>query len=262
MSLFLPLGILCVVGGAALCGVLFVQKYATLRVLDPASSRATREKKLRNRIMEDRMQRTLQSHVHRIRYVSLVPWHVIQDAFRRIAGKLVAIERRYHRERARDVRISVDELQSMLLDAERALRDERFQVAEERLVELISVAPKFAQAYEVLSRVYAAKKEWKEAIESLMCYVKLVPQDAEGYFLLASLYEEAHEEEKAFVEYALALEKSPHNPKYLDAHISCALVLKKYSQAAETLKTLVEVNPDNAKIETFTEALASHKKTS
>jgi tetratricopeptide (TPR) repeat protein len=246
----------CLVVGLVVCSVLFVRKYQMLRMLDPDTSRSTRERKLRNRIMEDRMQRTMRVHVERLVHVVLIPWRAFRDAFRRLAGKLVAVERRYHRERARDTKISPEDLQSMLVEAERALREERFQVAEERLVELISVAPKFALAYETLSRVYSARKEWKEAIESLVCYVKLVPQDAEGHFLLGSLHEETRALEKAFGEYSLALEKAGHNPKYLDAYIVTALELHKRSDAERALKTLKEVNPENAKIVDFEKTFA------
>lgn len=261
MNSWFIVGGICVFAGAVICGFLLVRKYATLRMLDPDTSRTIREKKLRNRIMEDRMQRSVQMHIARMAHMLLIPWRVLRDAFRRAAGKLVAIERRYHRERARDAQVSSEELQSMLADAERALRDERFQVAEERLVELVSVAPKFAQAYEVLSRVYSAKKEWKEAVESLVCYVKLTPKDAEGRFLLGSLYEETHESEKAFAEYGAALEKAPNNPKYLDAYISLALEMEKRVDATRALKMLREVNPENAKIADFAEALGEEGET-
>lgn len=256
MSVWFILGSMCFVGGGTLCAVLFVRKYTTLRMLDPDTSRTLREKKLRNRIMEDRMQRTVQVHIGRVAHMLFIPWHALRDAFRRIAGKLVALERRYHRERVRDVQVSSDELKVMLAEAERALRDEQFHIAEERLVELISVAPKFAQAYEVLSRVYSAKKEWKEAVESLACYVKLTPKDAEGHFLLGALYEQLHERDRSFSEYSLALEKAPRNPKYLDAYISLALQLGKRSEAREALHTLQEVNPENAKIASFSNILS------
>lgn len=239
-----------VVGGGVL-GVVFARKYATLRVLDPDTSRTIREKKLRDRIMEDRMQRTVETHMGRLVHLFLVPWRAFQYAFQRVAGRLVAIERRYHREHARDVQISPEDLQSMLAEAERALREERFQSAEERLVELVSAAPKFAPAYEVFSRVYAAKREWKEAVESLVCYVKLAPKDGDRRFLLGAMYEKQGEKEKAFGEYVRALEASPHNPKYLDAGIVLALELKKADEAKGMLAALREANPENANIEGF-----------
>lgn len=255
MNVWLWIGIVCIVAGVGVCGGLFARKYATLRMLDPDTSRSTRERKLRNRIMEDRMQRTVGMQMGRMARLILVPWRLLRDAFRRLAGKLVAIERRYHRERARDAKISPEDLQLMLSEAERAIREERFQVAEERLVELVSVAPKFAAAYEALSRVYSARKEWKEALESMACYVKLVPQDGEAHFLLGALHEELHAPDDAFDAYATALEKAPHNPKYLDAYLEVALALHRHSEAEKALRTLREVNPQNAKIAAFEERL-------
>lgn len=238
------------VGGGVL-GVLFARKYATLRVLDLDTSQALREKKLRDRIMEDRMQRTVHTHIASLVHAFLVPWRAVQYAFQRVAGRLVAMERRYHREHARDTQISSEDLQSMLVEAERAFREERFQVAEERLVELVSVAPKFAQAYELFARVYAAKREWKEAVESLVYYVKLAPKDGDRRFLLGAMYEKQGEKEKAFSEYVRAIEASPHNPKYLDAGIVLALDLKKIDEAKGMLAALREANPENANIEKF-----------
>lgn len=245
------MGVVCMGVGGGVLGVLFARKYATLRVLDPDTSQTIREKKLRDRIMEDRMQRTMQEYVGRFVHALLIPWKALQHAFQRAAGKLVAIERRYHRDHARDVQISPEELQSILVEAERALREERFQAAEERLVELVSAAPKFAPAYELFARVYAAKREWKEAIESLMCYVRLAPKDGDRRFLLGAMYEKQGDQEKAFAEYVRALEFSPHNPKYLDAGIVLALDLKKIEEAKKMLDALREANPDNANIEVF-----------
>lgn len=251
MSFWIIAGALCMGVGGGVLGVVFVRKYATLRVLDPDTSRTIREKKLRDRIMEDRMQRTVQTHVGRFAHAILIPWKAIQHAFQRVAGKLVAIERRYHREHTQDVQISPEDLQSILVEAERALREERFQAAEDRLVELVSAAPKFAPAYELFARVYAAKREWKEAVESLVCYVKLAPKDGDRRFLLGAMYEKQGEQEKAFAEYVRALESSPHNPKYLDAGIVLALELKKVDEAKKMLDALREANPENANIEIF-----------
>ncbi len=260
MNIWIIGGLVCVALGGGMCGILFVRKYATLRMLDLDTSRTMREKKLRNTIMESRMQRGAEEFLARASRLFLVPWTFLQHAFQRGAGKLVAIERRYHRDRAQDIQTSPADLQLMLREAEHALREERFQVAEERLVELVSVAPKLAEAYEVLSRVYTQKKEWKEALESLACYVKLSPKDSERRFLLAEMYEEQGNKEKAYDEYARALEMSPHNPKYLDACITLALILKKKNDAANMLKILQEVNPENTKIESFARELKTEKK--
>jgi len=251
MNFLIIAGVVCIGVGGGVLGVIFARKYATLRVLDPDTSRTIREKKLRDRIMEDRMQRTIKAPMGRLVQLFLVPWRAFQYAFQRAAGRLVAIERRYHREHARDAQISSEDLQSMLAEAERALREERFQSAEERLVELVSAAPKFAPAYEVFSRVYAAKREWKEAVESLIYYVKLAPKDGDRRFLLGAMYEKQGEREKAFGEYTRAIEASPHNPKYLDAGIVLALDLKKVGEARDMLAALQEANPENANIEKF-----------
>lgn len=259
MSYFFFGGIFCVVIGGLIVGILFFKKFSHLRVLDLDTSQALREKKLRNRIMESRMQRTMESQIAGGVRIVLVPWRTVQTLFRKAAGKLLAIERRYHRERARGVDISAKDLQAMVSEAERALREERFQVAEERLVEAISADPKFAQAYEALSRVYAAKREWKEAVESLMYYVKLTPKDGEGHFLLGALYERRGDREKAFTEYTRAIDLAPRNPKYLDAYIVLALAMEKYTDAEKMIHILREVNPDNAKISLFTEQLMPDK---
>jgi len=251
MSFLIIAGGICVLAGGGILGIVFARKYATLRVLDPDTSRTIRDKKLRDRILEDRMQRTVETHMGRIVHFFLIPWRAFQHAFQRAAGRLVALERRYSREHVRNMHISPEELQSMLAEAERALREERFQAAEERLVELISASPKFAPAYEVFSRVYAAKREWKEAVESLLYYVKLAPKDGDRRFLLGAMYERQGEKEKAFGEYVRALEASTHNPKYLNAGIVLALALKNIDEAKRMLAALQEANPENANIDVF-----------
>lgn len=256
MSFWIITGICFVVIGGGVALFFFVKKYQTLRVLDLDSSRSLREKKLRDRIMEDRMQRAVLGYAGKIAHVMVIPWRVLQHMFQRLAGKFIALERRYHREHTAKEHISPENLQSLLADAERALREERFQVAEERLVELISAESKFAPAYEALSRVYAAKREWKEAIESLVYYVKLEPTDGDRRLLLGAMHEREGNRDAAFAEYMHALDISPRNPKYLDAAITLACELKRFNEAQIMLEALKEANPDNTKKEVFADMLA------
>ncbi len=241
--------------GIGIVAYLCIKKYPTLILLDPETRQALQEKRLRDRIMEDRLRRHLERFGAVLLHILFIPWRAIRDAFRRFAGKIVATERRYRREQGREQGLSLQDIQRMLHEAERVLREKDFHAAEERLVDLVSAAPKCAAAYALLAKVYEERKEWKEASESLAYAVKLEPLDGEYRFALAKLFVHMQRFDEAFNLFLETVRTHPKNPKYLDAALEQAIASGKWQDAQELFVALREVNPENAKLTVFADAL-------
>ena len=249
MNPFLIAGAVLFAGGFGAWGYVLFKRMPQVRLVDPDTGKDHRQRKLREKLMEERLQRSVSGKVQVVKRSLSGPAQFIRDIFRRFAGKLVAIERSYTSKRNAAVQnVSAEELQAIVVEAERMIREEKYDKAEERLVEVISASPKHASAYELLGRLYIEQKQYDEAKESMKCYVKLKPQEPEGHFLYAQVHEALKDKDAAYKEYAAALGKMPNNPKYLDAFIEMACEVGKTDEAKEAFERLRQVNPENKKI--------------
>ncbi|MCR4312161.1 MAG: tetratricopeptide repeat protein [Candidatus Uhrbacteria bacterium] len=253
--------ILAIVAGMSLvflAGIVW-RKLPQVRVVDPSSSREGKVKERKRAILEDRLTRQTQQHYETAKRVAAPAVQGLRDAFRRIAGKLTAIERRYQEQQRKGTKRVIDptELRRMVDEAKTMIVDGRYDPAEKLLIQVLSIDPKYADAYEAIARIYIATKNFENARESLQYLVRLSPKDPS---VLASLGELAELEGKAVEAldyYRKAKELSPNNPKYLDFFITAAADAGDVLEASRALDHLREVNPDNQKIVDF-EAVIAH----
>src|SRR4051812_12920351 len=74
---------------------LSVRKLPQIRVVDPGSSKEAKSKELKYNILKKRLERIGSEHAESMKRQLNPLGQKIQDTFRRAAGKLTAIERRY-----------------------------------------------------------------------------------------------------------------------------------------------------------------------
>lgn len=239
---------------------LALRKAPQLSIVDPMSSREAKSRERKHAILEERMTRQLQTHTQ-------VFWRKIlrpvikqaQDAFRRLAGKLTAIERRYAERQHGGGVMDATGLKKMIEDAKFALAHDRYDRAEEMLIAVVSHDPKNTEAYEVLGRMYLVQGQYNEAKESLEFLAKLSPKDPSVMVALGEVYEALGDKKTAFRFYEKGKEASPNNPKYLDFFIESAIEVGEFYEAQQGIDHLKQVNPENQKIETFEKMLAEKR---
>ncbi len=235
-----------------------VKKLPELRVVDPASSKEAKEKEIKQTILRKRLERIGGEHAAALKRNVFVPvGRGMQNAVRRMAGKLTAIERKYaERQKGGGEKLHNPEvLRALVREAEELMDDERYEVAEKKLIEVVSHDPKNIPAYERLGHLYLQTKDFAGARETFQFLTRLSPKDAS---VLASLGEVADaegrlEDAKGF--YKQALDLSPKNPKYIDFYISAVIAVGDVHEATTALEHLREVNPDNQKIPEFEETI-------
>jgi predicted Zn-dependent protease len=189
------------------------------------------------------------------------PLRWLQIQIRKLAAKLVAIEKSYaHKQKqTSNAQLNQQQLKAMVVEAEKRLDHGDYDAAEKLLVEVLSLDPKNLIAYETIGRLYIRTKNIAHAKESFKYLSKLAPQDAS---VLASLGEISTLEgnvQEAFTYFSRAKNISPNNPKYLDFFIEAALDKGDIMEATIAVSHLKEVNPENQKIEIFEKRIEETK---
>lgn len=169
------------------------------------------------------------------------------------------------------VKISFSEKQKMIKDLFVAysdlLKKERYNDAEEKLVEIISLDQKNLTAFFRLGALYDEQKKWSEARQTYEYALKLARQhkDDEGimgditiqeiYFSLSWVEKEAGDLDAALENIREALELEPNNPRYLDLILDLSIIKKDKELAIISLGKLATVNPENNKLSDWKEKI-------
>jgi Flp pilus assembly protein TadD len=248
--------LLIVLFALGVLGYLFWNKWHQLQLLDPDSLPEAQTRKLKNELLKQRMTRVGDAYVKRAQKDLFKPLALkSQEAIRRVAGKLTAAERSFKRKQMEEQGVDPDMLADMMKQAKQLYDEQDWDRTEKMLIELISVNARYADAYELLGRVYMAKKEYGLAQETFVFLQKLAPHDASVLANLGEVSEKRGEKEQAFTYFQQAMEISPKNPKYLDFVITAGIETDHVDEAFHALERLRAVNPDNSKIEEFSEKI-------
>ncbi len=245
---------LLVLSLGVLLGLLF-KKAPSVLVIDPNSSKDVKAKELKRDILKKRLERATAVPLSSAREVLMSPFILLQRGVRGVAGKLKTLERAYVEIQKSGKPVNNDAVRQLFEEAELAFRTGKTDDAEKKLIELISLNPKHAEAFELLGRVYLQTKDYTLARETLLHVLKLTPKNASAYASLGEVAELDGQQEVAYEAYKKAMDLSPNNPKYLDFFISTAITSGNFEEATQALHKLIEVNPQNKKIAEFSAIL-------
>ncbi|MBI1907977.1 tetratricopeptide repeat protein [Candidatus Uhrbacteria bacterium] len=253
--------ILLIIVLAACLGALIwlgIRKLPQIRVVDPSSSKEAKSREVKYAILKQRLERMGSEKAQTLKRDVLVPVGTsIQNAVRRAAGKLTALERRYaERQKGVEQAHNPEVLRELVREAEVLMDEERFDAAEKKLIEVVSHDPKNVAAYEHLGRLYFMKKDYQGARETFQFLLKLSPKDASVLAALGEVAEAEGKADDAMAFYKDALDISPNNPKYLDFYIDAAINAEDVHEATTALERLRDANQENQKIPEFEDRIA------
>lgn len=233
------------------------RKLPQIKVVDPGSSREAKTRGVKYDILRKRLERVSGERMESVKRTVSGPFAWVQRSVRRVASRLAAIERSYaERQKGGAKRkANAQELKRMVEEAHELLEAERFDAAEKKLVEVLSIDPKNIDAYEDIGRLYIKTKNIENAKEAFKFLNKLSPQDASVLASLGEISLLEHDADTAFTYFSRAKNISPNNPKYLDFLIETAIQKGDVMEATIALKHLREVNPENKKISVFEERI-------
>jgi Tfp pilus assembly protein PilF len=208
---------------------------------------------------------------------------------KKLSQQIDVLEKKYRRQEViEETRIkSIDELTA---EALAQLEKGEYALAEKNLIEIIARDKKNFSAYELLAEIYRLNRSYDQAEEVLKYLIKLkslryrrsgqeplkkvkfedletavlqavdIDHDLSRYYDdLAKVYEAMDKRGRALDAYLKANTILPNNPKFLDKITELAIAEKDIGLAKKTFRQLREINPDNAKLLHFFEALEKMK---
>ena len=257
-----------------------------LKILDISSIPKEKHVDTKSKILESKFLRQSDKTRQRLDKVIMPIKAGVGGLKSRLQERVQTLENKYQR-RGEVEEAKTKSINDLFVEAEQLLAKDDFAAAEKDLIEVISRDKKNIRAYELLSEVYRRGKSYEQAAEVIKYLIKLkslkyrkknpieplqkerledteeamletinVDVEIAGYYDdLGKVYEAIGKIDKALDNYLKANAIEPNNPKYLDKVIDLAIIVKDKGLAKKTYRQLKEINPENAKLARFREAL-------
>lgn len=270
-----------------------VKKIPELKVLDFSDIPKEKQGNAKLKILESKFLRQTEKTQNKLgKIVSPVKSGTF-DFLTKLQDRVRVIEKKYSKKQSTDDLSQSKSINELLAEAEDFIEKKEFASAEKSLIEIISRDKKNSKAYEVLAEMYVLSRSYHQAEEIIKYLIKLKTlefkknkgvsdlkkvknKDDQGetemleainvdsglsryYDDLGDVYEKMDKDEKALDCYLKANALEPNNPKYLDRVVELSIKVKDVGLAKKTFRRLKTINPENAKLEDFKEALDKMK---
>ncbi len=236
-------------------GALVVRKFPELVLLDVSTIARERDLDIKRGIIHRRARRISVDVLRRAAEQLRPVQEAARARLRRWYSRASELERKHRKigmASGSGEKIASERRVREIMDAaDMLLKNNKVSEAEAKYIEVISMSPKFVQAYESLGRLYLRERQWKEAEETFSFLLKLDPNDASVLANLGELATARGDVKRAMERYQSAVVLKPANPKYLDLLLEGALAAGDRDVARETFVRLKEVNPENQKLPEF-----------
>jgi tetratricopeptide (TPR) repeat protein len=262
--------------------VIVSRKFSVLAALDVESIPAEKEAKFKERIISNRLKRSIIKYWSGLTRILMPLGKLISDYFKTKLQKLHQVKNVYQVNERVDSPETIDQLFSQ---AEELRKRDDLGSAEKKYIEIIGLDSKNLRAFKELGRVYFEKKEFEEAKQTFEHILKLKEDDediyenlakiakekgdlneardeylksinineqnAQTYFNLTEVYQAMGKMPEAISTLEKALKIEPANPRYLDTMLEISIIIKDKALASSAYKNLLKANPENNKLEEF-----------
>ncbi len=244
--------------GLTIIVVIIVRKIPQLRVIDISSSPTDRNKRVKDQILMQRIERTQKAKLQGIARTFGNFGAKVSKVGRKTVQKVHAWEQYYEKlKKTPDESEKIDPavVQRLLDEADAFIKEEEFIPAEKKYIEVISHHPRNVKAYQGLVDLYMADKQYDQAKETLLFVLRLAPENANAHAQMSELETLLGRTKQAFEEAKRALELEPKHPKIIDLFIESAFSVGETKEVSRGIKMLEKVNPENKKLESWKERL-------
>ncbi len=125
------------------------------------------------------------------------------------------------------------------------------ETKEQTYLDIISLDPGNIDAYKGLASLYMSRRQFEEAVELYRHIAYLGDKGVECFLEEAKGLSALGRYDEVVTALENALDLEPKNPKIIDRIIEVAILLEDKSYARKFLKRLMDVNPENKKIEDY-----------
>ena len=284
------LALIALLVSVALLGRIIWRRLPELKVLDLESIPKERKSDAKAKILENKFKRRSQEAKEKLDAAISPLKERFSGLGQRLKERATSLEKKYKKNSELEG-VRNKSINELFAEAERHINEEEYQLAEKALIEIIARDKKDLRAYELLGKVYRFQKNYDQAAEIIKYLIKLkslqyrknhpepqlkkqkleeaeeaimdsldVDSDVSRFYDdLGEIYLLEGKPEKALDCYLKASAIEPNNPKYLDKIIGLAIEVNDSGLAKKTYKRLKEINPENAKLQEFKEALEKKK---
>lgn len=255
----------------SLAVIIFIlsKKFPVLAVLNVENIPGEKEASFKKEIIKKRVDRDL----NRFNSVFIKIWSLVSGKTKKFLSASESNLKKVKASYAKKQRISWSDKNKMIRDlvveAEDADKKGDVKLAEEKLLEIISLDQKNLRAFYDLGKLYHEERKWTEASQTLRHALKIAAKrkggddnseglsEAEIYFSLALIGIDADKLDTAFEDISLALDREPNNPRYLDLILDLSIMRKDKETAERFLEKMAAINPENSKLQAWLEEIRS-----
>ncbi len=254
MSLYIPiiLIIICLI----IIFFIILKKFPALAILDVKEMPGEKEAEFKEKIIRQRLERDLSRFGH----FFLRTWKALSYFFNNILvdnyKRLKRIKLEYSRKKKLNFSDRQEKIDKLFLLANEAIKEEDWEKAEEKLIEIVSLDIKNILAFSELANLYYETKKYKEAKDTWEHILKLYGQlkdkpdinIQEIKFNLAESCQKLNELDNAIEYVSQALDGEPNNPRFLDLIFDLSIMKKDKNSANQYFERLMVVDPANQKL--------------
>lgn len=281
MILFI-ISLLIIIIGLIILGYVIFKKIPDLKNLNIESLSEEKQGLIRKKILEAKFLRLSSNLKTKINQVTSSRSGLLSSKIKQIKARVVELEKKYQENK--DDSLKPKTIEELFKEAEKFIDEEQSAEAEKSLIEIIAKDNKNITAYEMLGDLYFSMKSYSQAEEIYKYLLKLKIVGDSGkkvirshkmeeleaealskldidskiavyYEDLGQIYEAMKKDSKALDSYLKATSVDPNNPKYLDKLLEMSLKMKDRGLAKDAFNNLKKINPDNAKLDDFKEAI-------
>lgn len=261
------------------------KKFSLLATLDIENIPAEKEAKFKERIIGARLKRNIIKWWSQFfRFIAPIAT-ALNNLFDLLYKKLQKLKNDYQRPKSDldlgDIKTKIDQYFN---EAIALKKQDDLIAAEKKYIEIIGIDSKNIRAFKELGGLYFEQKSFEEAKQAFEHVLKLKQdsedildnsaqiaeecdddkirdnsvkaldinkQDAQIFYDLALVYQALDDLPEAINNLKKALKIEPNNPRFLDTMLQLSIIIKDKILALDAFNKLVEVNPENKKIELF-----------
>lgn len=277
------------------CIFVIAKRWKEIRLLDPSSIKEEKERLQRHEMIERRFERVSSEALMPLRRVGRALGRSAKTAYRSTYQRLHQLEQLY-KKATRPIAAMTglsnrDRIKTLINEARSLGRDLKWAEAERRLLDVLAVDPKHAEAYKLLGQLYLKQKLYPQAKETFEFLLKMKKADdatyaalseiaeAEGNVVLAeSMLQKAvdasprqayrHAEQaqfylergnaaKAWPAAKRASELEPGSAKYLEISLEAAILHGDLKEAKRRLDKLRLLSDDHVKYQSWKEKVSA-----
>lgn len=251
-----------------------------------------KQKELKDGLLEERLKRKFLFFKEKTSSKAKPFKDNLKNKLKKIYIKILELEKQYKKDINKEK--GPEEIKSkidLLFDeAKELVKNEKYNEAEKKYIEIISLDNRNKEAYKSLAEIYLQLKQFehakdtykfilkmdsldnsvysglgriatqegnfKEAEKEYLQSISINNQIASNYIDLGDIYLALDKKGKALESYQEAVKLEPNNPKNLDKLVEMAIELKNKHLAQSAYEKLKEVNPENQKLRELEEKIS------